>query len=165
MVTQDNDAKHGDVNSRQVAYKEDENLKLQNENFQEYKESHEQIQAYSSSTSEILDQTFQQELDRMTKDAYSETLRYTVNLQSIFDISKEKLQISLDLDLLDGSDWEYRTANTSHVTDAQFERFCAKVKKQKLDRHLNEYEGKFTVGPVWTYSVSSHHEHNHEDNK
>ena len=35
MVAQDNDAKHGDVNSRQVAYQEDDNLKLQNENIQE----------------------------------------------------------------------------------------------------------------------------------
>ena len=32
MVAQDYDAKHGDVNSRQVAYQEDDNLKLQNEN-------------------------------------------------------------------------------------------------------------------------------------
>ena len=45
--------------------------------------------------------------------------------------------------MLDGSDWEYRAANTLHVTDDQFERFHAKV-KQKLDRHLNEYEGKRT---------------------
>ena len=66
--------------------------------------------------------------------------------------------------MLDGSDWEYRTANTSHVTDDQSESFYAKV-KQKLDRHLSEYEGKFTVDQVWTYSVSSRHEHNHEDNQ
>ena len=37
--------------------------------------------------------------------------------------------------------------------------------KQKLDRHLNEYEGKLTVDQVGTYSVSSQHEHNHEDNQ
>ena len=87
MVAQDNDAKHGDGNSRQVAYQEDDNLKLQNENIQEYKELHEQIQAYFSSTLEILDQKFKQELDRMTKDAYRETQRYVANLQSIFDFS------------------------------------------------------------------------------
>ena len=40
IVAQDNDAKHGDGNSRQVAYQEDGNLKLQNENIQEYKELH-----------------------------------------------------------------------------------------------------------------------------
>ena len=44
MVAQDNDAKHGDVNSRQEAYQEDDNLKLRNESIQEYKELHEQIQ-------------------------------------------------------------------------------------------------------------------------
>ena len=90
-VAQDNDAKHGDVNSRLDAYQEDDNLKLQNENIQEYKELHEQIQAYFSSTLEILDQTFKQELDRMAKDAYSETLRYQANLQSIFEISWRKV--------------------------------------------------------------------------
>ena len=151
MVAQNNDAKHGDGNSRQVAYQEDDNLKLQNENIQEYKELHEQVQACFSSTSEFLDQTFKQELDRMAKDAYSETLLNTATLQSIFDIPEEKLQISQDHDMLDGSDWEYRTANTLHVTDDQFESFHAKV-KQKLDRHLNEYEGKFTVDQVGTYS-------------
>ena len=64
MVAQDNDAKHGDVNSRQEANREDDNLKLQlqNENIQEYKELHEQTQAYFSSTLEILDQKFKQEL-------------------------------------------------------------------------------------------------------
>ena len=164
MVAQDNDAKHGDVNSRQVAYQEDDNLKLQNENIPEFKELHEQTQAYFSSTSEILDQTFKQELDRMAKDAYSETLRYIANLQSIFDISEEKLQISQDHDMLDGSDWEYRTANTLHVTDDQFESFHAKV-KQKWDRHLNEHEGKFTVDQVGTYSVSSQNEQHHGDNQ
>ena len=66
--------------------------------------------------------------------------------------------------MLDGSDWEYRTANTLHVTDDQFESFHAKV-KQKLDRHLNGYEGKSTLDQVGTYSVSSRHEHNHEDNQ
>ena len=115
--------KHGDVKSRQVAYQEDDNLKLQNENIQEYKELHEQIQAYLSSTSEILDQTFKQDLDRMAKDAYSETMRYIANLQSIFDISEEKLQISQYHDMLDGSDGEYRTANTSHVTDVTLKAF------------------------------------------
>ena len=67
------------------------------------------------------------------------------------------MQISQDHDMLDGSDWDYRTANTLHVTDDQFERFRAKV-KQKLDRHLNEYEGMFTVDQVGAYSVSSQHE-------
>ena len=83
------------MNSQQVAYQEDDNLKLQ-----------------KKTTSEIVDQTFKQELDRMAKDAYSETLRYIANLQSIFDISEDKLQISQDHDMLDGSDWEYRTAHT-----------------------------------------------------
>ena len=41
-----NDAKHGDVNSRQEVYQEDDNLKLRNENIQECKELYEQIQAY-----------------------------------------------------------------------------------------------------------------------
>ena len=36
---------------------------------------------------------------------------------------------------------------------------------QRLDRHLTEYEGKFTVDQVGTYSVSSQHEQNHEDNQ
>ena len=94
MVAQDNDAKHGDVSSRQEAYQEDDNLKLRNENLQEYKELHEQIQAHFSSTLEILDQKFKQELDRMAKDAYREPQRYTANLQSIFDFPEEKLQIS-----------------------------------------------------------------------
>ena len=147
MVAQDNDAKHGDVDSRLVAYQEDDNLKVQNENLQEYKELHGQIQAYFSSTSEMLDQTFKQEMDRIAKNAYSETLRYIANLQSIFDFPEEKLQISQDYDMLEGSVWEYRTANTLHVTDDQFESIHAKV-KQKLDRHLNEYEGKFTVDQV-----------------
>ena len=66
--------------------------------------------------------------------------------------------------MLDVSDWEYRTANTLHVTYDEFERFHAKV-KQKLDRPLNEYEGKFTVDQVGTYSVSSQHAQNHEDNQ
>ena len=164
MVAQDNDAKHGDVNSGQVAYQEDDNFKLQNENIPEYKELHEQIQAYFSSISEIFDQKFKQELDRMAEDAYSETLRHIANWQSIFDFPEEKLPISQDHDMLDGSDWECRTAKTLRVTDDQFERFHAKV-KQKLDRHLNEYEGKSTVDQVGTYSVSSQHEHNHEDNQ
>ena len=100
----------------------------------------------------------------MAKDAYRETLHYIANLQSIFDFLEEELQISQDHDMLDGSDWEYRTANTLHVTDDQFECFHAKV-KQKLDRHLNEYEGKFTVDQVGTYSVSSQHEQHPEDNQ
>ena len=161
MVAQDNDAKHGDVNSRQVAYQEDDNLKLRNESIQEYKELHEQIQAYFSSTLEIVDQKFKQELDRMAEDAYIETLRYIANLQSIFHISEAKLQISQDHDMLDGSEWEYRTANTLHVTHDQFESSHTKV-KQKLDRHLKEYEGKFTLDHVGTYSVSSQHEQNHD---
>ena len=37
--------------------------------------------------------------------------------------------------------------------------------KQKFDQHLNEYEGKFTVDQVGTYSISSQREHNHEDNQ
>ena len=65
--------------------------------------------------------------------------------------------------MLDG-DWEYRTANSLHVTDDQFQSFHVKV-KQKWDRHLNEYEGKFTVDQVGTYTVSSQHEHNYEDNQ
>ena len=59
MVTQDNDAKHGDVNSRQEACQAYDNFKLRNENIQEYKELHEQIQAYFSTTLEILDQKVQ----------------------------------------------------------------------------------------------------------
>ena len=106
MVAQDNDAKHGEVNSRR-------------------------------------------ELDRVAKDAYRETQRYIANLQSIFDFFEEKLPLSQDHNMLDGSDWENRTANTFHVTCDQFERFHAKV-KQKFDRHLNEYEGKFTVDEVET---------------
>ena len=110
-----------------MAYQEDDNLKLHNENIQEYKELHEQIHAYFSSTLELQDQKFKQELDRMGKDAYSETQRYAANLQSIFDFPDEKLQISQDHHMLvDGSDWEYRTANTLHVTDDQFESFNAK---------------------------------------
>ena len=66
--------------------------------------------------------------------------------------------------MLDGSDWEYRTANTLHVPDDQFDSFHAKV-KQKLDRHLNDYEGKFTVDQARTYSVSSQHEQHPEDNQ
>ena len=57
-VAQDDDAKHGDVNSRPEAYQEDENLKLRNERIREHKELHEQTQAYFSSTLEILDQKF-----------------------------------------------------------------------------------------------------------
>ena len=34
-----------------------------------------------------------------------------------------------------------------------------------MDRHLNEYKGKLTVDQVGTYSVSSQHEHNHDDNQ
>ena len=116
---------------------------LLDENIQEYKELYEQIQAYFSSTMEILDPNFKQELDRMAKDAHRETQRYVAILQSIFDFPEEKLQIFQDHDMLGGSDWEYRTANTLHVTDDHSERFHAKV-KQKEDRHLNEYEGKFT---------------------
>ena len=160
VVAQDNDAKHGDVNSRQ----EDDNLKLLNEGIREYKELHEQIQAYFSTTLEILDQKFKQELARTAKDAHRETQRYIANLQSIFDFSEEKNVISQDHDMLDGSDWEYRIPNTLHVTYDQLERFHAKV-KQKLDQHLNEYEGKFTVDQVKTYSVSSQHEQNLEDNQ
>ena len=48
----------------------------------------------------------------MAKNAYRETQRYIANLQSIFDFPEEKVQISQDHDMLDGSDWEYRTANT-----------------------------------------------------
>ena len=73
------------MNSRQEAYQEDDNLKLRNENTQEYKELHEQIQAYFSTTLEILDQKFKQELNRMAKDAYRETQRYLANLQSTFE--------------------------------------------------------------------------------
>ena len=160
MVAQDND-EYADVNSRQVAYQEDDNLKLQNENTQENKELHEQNQAFFSSTLEILDQKFKQELDRVAKDAYKKTPRYIANLQPVFGFLEEKLQISQDHDMLDGSDWEYRTANTLHITYEQFERFHAKV-TQKLDLHLNEYAGKFTVE---TYSVSSQHEQHPEENQ
>ena len=55
--------------------------------------------------------------------------------------------------MLDGSDWIYHTANTSHVTDDHFERY------------LNEYGVKFTVDQVGTYSVSSQHKQNHEVNQ
>ena len=37
--------------------------------------------------------------------------------------------------------------------------------KQKLDRHLNEHEGKLSVDHVGTYSVSWQHEQHHEDNQ
>ena len=60
----------------------------------------------------------------------SETQRCTANLQSIFDLREEKFQISQDHDMLDGSEWECRTANTSHVTDDQFERFHTEVKQK-----------------------------------
>ena len=66
---------------------------------------------------EILDQKFKQELDRTAEDAHRETRRYIANLQSTLDFLEEKLQISQDHDMLDGSDREYRTANTLHVTD------------------------------------------------
>ena len=66
--------------------------------------------------------------------------------------------------MLDGKDSEYRTANTLHVTGVQFESFDAKV-KQKLDRHLNEYEGKYTMNQVGTYFVSLQHDQHHEDNQ
>ena len=100
----------------------------------------------------------------MAKDAYRETQRYIANLQSIFDFPEEKLQISQD-----NTCWMQVIGNMaprilymSH--DDEFERFHAKV-KQKLDRPLNEYEGKFTVDQVGTYSVSSQHEQNQEDNQ
>ena len=97
MVAQDNDAK-------QEAYQEDDSFKLQNENIQAYEELHEQIQAYFSSTLEILDQKFKHELGRMAEDAYRETQCYIANLQSIFDFPEDQLQISQDHDMLDGSD-------------------------------------------------------------
>ena len=113
----------------------------------------------------FVDQKLKQELERIAEDAYRETQRYIANLQSIFDFLEEKLQISQDHDMLDGSDWEYRTASTlTHVTDDPFERFHAKV-KQKLDRHFNAYEGKFTVDQVGTYSVSSQHDQSLRDNQ
>ena len=68
----------------------------------------------------------------MAKDAYRETLRCISHLQSIFDFLEEKLQISQDHDMLDGRDWEYRTANSLHVTNDQFESFHAKVAKPIL---------------------------------
>ena len=104
MVAQDSDVNHGDVNSRQEAYQEEDNFKFRNESIQEYKELHEQIQVHFSSTLEILDQKFKQELDRMAKDAVRETQRCTANLQSIFDFPEEKLQISQEHDVLVGSD-------------------------------------------------------------
>ena len=94
----------------------------------------------------------------------TQTGKHIANLQSIFDFLKENLQISQDHDMLHGSDREYPTANILHVTDDQFERFYANV-KQKFDRHLNEYEGKFAVDQVGTQSVSSQHEQNQEDNQ
>ena len=68
----------------------------------------------------------------MAKDAYRETQRYVANLQSIFDFPDEKLHIAQDHDMLDGSDWEYLTANTLHVTDDQFESFHAKVQEKNI---------------------------------
>ena len=56
-----------------------------------------------------------------------------------------------------------RTLDMSQMIDI-FERFHANV-KQKFDRHLNEYEGKFTMDQVGTYSVSTQHEQSHEDNQ
>ena len=96
MVAQDNDAKHGNMNSRQVAYQEDDNLKLQNENIPECKKLHEQIQAYFSSTLDTLDQKFKQELDRMAKDAYRENtalrsqlaIDLWISLRKVTDFSK-----------------------------------------------------------------------------
>ena len=105
MVAQDNDAKHGDGNSRQVAYHEDDNLKLQNENIKEYQELHEQIQADFSSTLEILDQKFKQELDRMAEGRIQRNpaLRSQFcNLSLIF--LKKSYSSSQDHDMLDGSD-------------------------------------------------------------
>ena len=151
------------VNSRQEAYQEDDNLKVRNESIQECKELREPIQPYfSSALLEILDQKFKQELDRVAKDAHRDTQRYIANLQSIFDFPEEKLQISQDHDMRDRSDWEYRIAKSLRVTHDQFERVHAKV-KQKLDRHLNEHEGKFTVDQVGTYSVSSQPTKNDEE--
>ena len=165
MVAHENDAKHGDVNSRQVAYQEDDNLKLHNENIQEYKE------LYTNRPKHTFHLHWRFWIRSSSKNCIvwlrthtEKTHRYIANLQSIFDISEEKVQFSQDHDMLDGSVWEYRTANTSHVADDQFESFHAKV-KQKWERHLNEYEGKFTVDPVGTYSVSSQHEVHHEDNQ
>ena len=37
--------------------------------------------------------------------------------------------------------------------------------KEEFDRHLNEYEGKFTGDQVGMYSVSSQQEQNHEENQ
>ena len=79
-----------------VAYQEDDNLKLQIENIEEYKELHEKIKAYFSSTSENLDQTFKQELDRMAEDAYSENTalhsQFAINLwyfwRKVTDVSR-----------------------------------------------------------------------------
>ena len=53
----------------------------------------------------------------MAKDADRETQRYIANLQSIFDFLEEKLQISQDHDMLDGSDWRisYREYFTCHI--------------------------------------------------
>ena len=67
MLAQDHDAKHGDANSRQEAYQEDDNLKLRNESIKEYKELHELIHAYFSSTLEILDRKFKHELGRLLR--------------------------------------------------------------------------------------------------
>ena len=75
---------------------------------------------------------FKQELDSMAEDAFRKTPRYIANLQSIFDFPDEKFQISQDHNVLDGSDWEHRTAKILHVTENHFESFHAKV-KQKLN--------------------------------
>ena len=103
-------------------------------------------------------------LNRMATDAYRETQRYMANLQSIFDFPEEKLQISQDHEMLDGSDWEYLTANTftCHIWSI-WKVPCEGA--AEFDRHLNEYERKFRVDQVGTYSVSSQHEQNHEDNQ
>ena len=152
MVAQDNDAKHGDGNSRLVAYHENDNLKLQNENIKEYQELHEQIQAYLSSKLEILDQKFKQELDRMAKDAYRETQRYAANFCNLSFIFLKKSDRSLKIMTC----WMEAIGNIAPRI---------LYMSQMRDRHLNEHEGKFTVDQVRTYSVPSQHEHNHEDNQ
>ena len=55
----------------------------------------------------------------MAEGAYRETQRYIAKLQSIFDFLAEKVKVSQDQDMLHGSDWEYRTANTLRVTHDQ----------------------------------------------
>ena len=48
--------------------------------------------------------SLKQELDHMAEDVYRETQRYIANLQLVFDFLEEKLNISQDHNMLEGSD-------------------------------------------------------------